>query len=75
MRTAREDALLLLLLDPVIRASSASDRDGRRTSPPEALIVFSDPPRKLIRCFSDFYRNSRNYAMYIKKLFSHRKRY
>ena len=49
MRTAREDALLLLLLlGPVFRASSASGRDGRRTSPPEALIVFPDPPRKLI---------------------------
>ena len=70
MRTAREDALLLLLLlDPVFRTSSASGRDGRRTLPPEALIVFSDPPQKLIRCFSGFYLNSRSYAMYIKKLF------
>ena len=43
MRTSREGALLLLLLDPVFRASSASGRDGRRTSPPEALIVFPDP--------------------------------
>ena len=43
MRTAREDALILLLLGPVFRTSSASGRDGRRTSPPEALIVFPDP--------------------------------
>ena len=72
MRTAREDTLLLL--DPVFRASSASGRDERRTSPSEALIVFPDPPRKLTRCCSGFYLNSRSYAMYIKKLFSRRKR-
>ena len=68
MRTAREDALLLLLLGPVFRASSASGRNGRRTSPPKALIVFHDPPWKRIRCFSGFYLNSHSYAMFIKKL-------
>ena len=75
MRTAREDTLLLLLLDPVFRASSFFGRDGRRTSLPEALIVFPAPPRKLIRCSSGFYLNSCSYAMYIKKPFSRRKRY
>ena len=73
MRTAREDALLLLLLDPVFRASFASGRDRRRMSPPEALIVFSNPPLKLIGCFSDFYINSRSYVMCIKKQCSRRK--
>ena len=70
MRTAREDALLLLLLDPVFRASSAYGRDGRRRSPPEALILFPDPLRRLIRYFSAFYLDSRGYAMYTKNFFS-----
>ena len=64
-----DDALLLPLFDPVFRASSASDRDGRRRSSSEALILFLDPLRRLIRCFSAFYLNSRGYAIYTK-LFS-----
>ena len=74
MRTAREDVLLLFLLNPVFRASSASGREGRRMSPLEAFIVFPDPPWKFIRCFSGFYLNGCSCAMHSKKLFSRKKR-
>ena len=47
MHTAREDALLLLLLGPVFRASSASGRNGRRTLALEILTVLLDPHQML----------------------------